>query len=75
MLGKYLRGQLDNIMLVCNHANNHTSQDKIGLASMCVRLSQLAIGKSVITIVKFGNVSPKVLLDGELATGVNLLVP
>ena len=65
---------LVHIVLVLDDPDYHTLQNLVSLASVRVSLREFTARQRVIAIVKLGNVAPKVLRDGELATRVDPFV-
>ena len=70
MLRKDLRWYLLCVLLVLNIPDYHALEYRISLSRMRVRLCQLSICKSVITIIKLCDVSAEVLHDSEFSSRV-----
>ena len=74
MLSKYLRPNLNDIVLILNHPYDHILKNKVSLTTMGVSSCHVFVCQRVVTIVELSYVTPEVLGDGKLASWVNLFV-
>ena len=74
VLGEDFRRNFLCVVLILNIAHNHAMQDVIGLARVRVRFRKLAISERIVAVVKFSDVSPKVLRNDEFPARMNSFI-